>query len=322
VLWVCFAENHIIFMSRADFQFSVCLLHVFVMKSTLFMVIIGTIMPLHEQLPSLEGSPAYPENRAATVRAGAWIRLPYELFVLYAGLFLFALLCFTWSLIAPVLGLVLPKKTGTPIGQFAIMAGFRFFLAILGFSGIVKLDLKALDALRDEPSLIIAPNHPSMIDVVLIASRLPRIVCIMKASLWDNLLLGGGARLAGYIRNDSVLNMVRFSARATREGGQLLVFPEGTRTVAAPVNEFKAGFGLIAKKAWVPVQTVIIETNSAFLGKGWPLFKKPDFPIYYNIRLGERFEVTGDVHAFVDGLEQYFRQQPEIQHLPMVSNSR
>jgi 1-acyl-sn-glycerol-3-phosphate acyltransferase len=255
-------------------------------------------------------------------QSGKWLRLPYELFILYAGLFLFALICLIWSLIASVLGPVLPEKKGMPIGQFAIMAGFRFYLAILNLSGIVKLDLEALDILRDHPSLIIAPNHPSMIDVVLIASRLPRIVCIMKASIWDNLLLGGGARLAGYIRNDSVTNMVRLAAKATREGNQLLVFPEGTRTIAPPVNEFKPGFGLIAKKSGAPVQTVFIETNSAFLGKGWPLFKKPDFPLYYRIRLGERFEVTGDVQGFVSDLEQYFRQQPEIQHLPMAGDSK
>lgn len=263
-----------------------------------------------------------PANPAKSSQAGKWLKLPYELFVLYAGLFLFALICLTWSTVASVLYLVLPKKKGTPIGQFAIMAGFRFYLAILRLSGIVKLDLEALDALRDQPSLIIAPNHPSMIDVVLIASRLPRIVCIMKASIWDNLLLGGGARLAGYIRNDSVTNMVRLSAKATQEGDQLLVFPEGTRTIAPPVNEFKAGFGLIAKKAKAPIQTVFIETNSAFLGKGWPLFKKPDFPLYYRIRLGERFEVTGDVQNFVSELEHYFRQQPEIQHLPMAGDSK
>lgn len=279
-------------------------------------------MTTQERLPPLEVSPMCPANPAKPSQAGKWLRLPYELFVLYTGLFLFALICLSWSTVASVLYLVLPKKKGTPIGQFAIMAGFRFYLAILRISGIVKLDLEALDVLRDQPSLIIAPNHPSMIDVVLIASRLPRIVCIMKASIWDNLLLGGGARLAGYIRNDSVTNMVRLSAKATHEGDQLLVFPEGTRTIAPPVNEFKAGFGLIAKKAKAPIQTVFIETNSAFLGKGWPLFKKPDFPLYYRIRLGERFEVTGDVQGFVSELEHYFRQQPEIQHLPMASDSR
>jgi hypothetical protein len=39
------------------------------------------------------------------------------------------------------------------------------------------------------------------------------------------------------------------------------------------------------------------------------LLKKPDFPLVYSVRLGERFEVTGDVKAFVANLETYFRSE-------------
>ena len=97
----------------------------------------------------------------------------------------------------------------------------------------------------------------------------------MKAKIWDNPVLGGGARLAGYIRNDSPRGMVRQAASELRAGHSLLVFPEGTRTRSRPVNRFKGGFALIAKRAGAPVQTVFIETDSPFLGKGWPAFKRP-----------------------------------------------
>jgi len=239
----------------------------------------------------------------------------YEYFVLYAGLLLFALICLVWSLIATVLGPILPRRFGEPLGRFAIMAGFRFYIEMLRLSGIVKLDLSALDALRHERALIIAPNHPSMIDVVLIASRLPNLVCIMKASIWDNLLLGGGARLAGYIRNDAPVNMVRLAADEVRKGTPLLIFPEGTRTVTSPVNDFKAGYGLIAKKAGAPIQTVFIDTNSRFLGKGWPLFKLPEFPLHYRIELGERFHAEDEVKPLITRMEEYYRHHPSLQNI-------
>ena len=134
------------------------------------------------------------------------------------------------------------------------------------------------------------------------------IACIMKSGIRDNVVLGGGARLAGYIRNDTAGDMVREAARELRSGQQLLVFPEGTRTRSAPVNPFKGGFALIAKRAGAPVQTVFIETNSRFLGKGWPILKKPRLPLVYRARLGKRFEVTGDVKSFLTQLEAYYRQ--------------
>lgn len=238
---------------------------------------------------------------------------PYEYFVLYGGLLLFALMCLAWSIPASLLRHLMPEKTGERISQYAIMLVFRAYLAAIRMSGLVKCDLSALDVLRDERNIIIATNHPSLIDVVLIASRLPHIVCILKAQLLDNPLLGGGARMAGYIRNDSVGKLIRRSVAAVHGGNQLLIFPEGTRTISFPVNEFKDGFGLIARKAGVPIQTVFIETDSPFLGKRWPLLKKPEFPLVYRVRLGQRFEVTGDVKTFVTDLEQYYREQL-IQH--------
>ena len=244
-------------------------------------------------------------------RAPSRLKLGYEYLVFYGGLLLFGLPAVIWGLAASALNLLLPRRLGAPLGQFAIMAIFRGYLFLLQASGIVRCDLSALDALRDERSLIIAPNHPSLLDVVLVVSRLPHVVCITKAEIWDNLFLGAGARLAAYIRNDSPFGMIRLAAAAVRAGRQLLVFPEGTRTRREPVNRFKGGFALIAKIARVPVQTVFIETNSPFLSKGWPLFKKPAFPLIYRARLGRRFEVEADVKTSVVDMECYYRESLE-----------
>jgi 1-acyl-sn-glycerol-3-phosphate acyltransferase len=115
--------------------------------------------------------------------------------------------------------------------------------------------------------------------------------------------------MAGYVRNDSTAMLMRESTVALREGAQLLIFPEGTRTVQQPVNEFKGGFALVAKKARVPVQTVFIEASSPFLGKHWSFFDKPEFPLRYTARLGKRFEVDTDAKTFAADLEKYYREQ-------------
>jgi hypothetical protein len=51
-----------------------------------------------------------------------------------------------------------------------------------------------------------------MFDAMVVVARLPRGACVMKAELLRNIILGGGARLAGYIRNDSGRGMVRDSS--------------------------------------------------------------------------------------------------------------
>jgi 1-acyl-sn-glycerol-3-phosphate acyltransferase len=220
---------------------------------------------------------------------------------------LFGVFCLAWSLPAAALQWLVPRGLRSQVGQFGIMAGFRAYLWIMQASGLAKFDLSGIDALAAGGPVVIICNHRSLLDAVMIISRLPRVVCITKASLWDNYFLGGGIRMAGYIRNDAPLRLVRAAAAALRQGHQqLLIFPEGTRSAQAAPGPFKTGFALVARSARVPVQTILIETDSPYLQKGWTLFRQPPIPMTCRARLGKRFEVGGDTRAFVHEIEQYF----------------
>jgi hypothetical protein len=77
----------------------------------------------------------------------------------------------------------------------------------------------------------------------------------------------------------------------------------------APVNPFMGSIGIIARIAKVPVQTVFIDTDSLYLSKGWPLFRRPALPITYRVRLGQRFHPPENTREFVAQLEQYFADE-------------
>ena len=193
------------------------------------------------------------------------------------------------------------------LGRLAITGGFRWYIDVLTRLGAFRLDLSELDALRQEPPLIIAANHPCLLDAVMILSRLPNVSCILKAQLWNNPLFGAGARLAGYIRNDAPVTMIKAAVQELKNGSHMLVFPEDTRTTRPPLNPLKSSTGLIAAKAGVPVQVVFIEINSSFLGKGWPLLRCPELPIVCRVRLGRRFAPPHDVRGFMRDLEAGFQ---------------
>lgn len=237
------------------------------------------------------------------------LRILYEYFALYSSLTLLGLICLTWSVFAIPLYWILPRKLGTAVGRCGIMRGFRLYAWSLSLTSAYRLDLTALDSLRGGPPLILAPNHPCLIDALLILTRHPNIVCVMKAELMRNIFLGSGSRLARYVANESSRQMVKESVAHLKEGGILLLFPEGTRTQTHPINPLVGSVGMIAKHANVPVQTLIIETDSPYLSKGWPLFKRPDLPIVYRVRLGKRFEPGRDVAAFTAELDAYYRSE-------------
>lgn len=233
----------------------------------------------------------------------------YDYLLLYLGLMWLGLLCLGWNLIAAILYPLLPLKRGRALGRWVVMAAFRLYLASLRASRRCHFDLSALDALRHEGPLIIAPNHPCLLDAVMVISRLPNVACVMKSSLMDNVFLGAGSRLARYIGSEPIRTMIHLAVEDFQCGSHLLLFPEGTRTTHDPVNPLKGSIGLISHLAQVPVQTVLIETDTRYLSKGWPLFRKPRMPISYRVRLGRRFDPPSNTQRFMVELHDYFANE-------------
>lgn len=234
---------------------------------------------------------------------------PLQALVFYATLVLLGSTMLSGSLLCVVLAWVMPHQARVRLGRWLISMLFRAYLGLLRILGLMRLDLKALDQLNAEHGLVIAPNHPTMLDALLIVSRLPQTCCIMKAQLWDNVFLGAGARLAGYIRNDSMDSMIRLSAAELRAGGKLLMFPEGTRTEYPPVNPLKGGIALISKIVQAPIQTVIIETNTPYISKNWHLLKAPPFPMVHRARLGRRFDAVQKIQQTLDSMQHYYEDE-------------
>src|SRR5258706_12946077 len=156
--------------------------------------------------------------------------------VIYSGLLVFGLMCLVCSGAAALLCYPLSKERGRVAGRRVTSYGFRCYLWLLTLTGAFRFDLRALDALRDAGPLIIAPNHPSLLDAVLVLSRLPDVTCVMKAELINNPIYGASARLAGYIRNDEFIGSVTEAVKDLRAGAQLLLFPEGSGTTRRPWN--------------------------------------------------------------------------------------
>lgn len=223
------------------------------------------------------------------------------------------------TLIGGPLHLMLPRRSGERLGRFLLHYLFRSFVVYLRLADLVRLDSAALGRLgaRSGPA-VVAPNHISLWDVVFIIARLPNAVCVMKKSILGNPVLGGGARLAGYIANDGMGRMIRSAAAALTENAQLLLFPEGTRTRhdALWINPVKGGCAIIALRANVPVYPVFIRSDTRYLEKGWPLWKRPEFPIHVHIEVGEPLiPAAGESsQAFTARLQSVFEHELSKPH--------
>lgn len=251
-----------------------------------------------------------------TLRPRGLLWAVYERVAMHIGLGSLALLCLVWLPFAMLLYPVLPRQTGKRLGRRTISFGFRLYLRLLGALCACRFDFSAIDHLRQEGPMIIAANHPSLLDAVILVSRLPDAVCVMKAALMDNPLFGAAARLARYVRNDGILQIIGRSCEVLQEGAHLVLFPEGSRTERFPIDPLPPTVGMIARRARVPVQVVLLDFSTAYLGKAWPLLRPPQLPLTVTARLGRRFEAPDDHAAFTAELEAYLRREVRVPAIP------
>ncbi|MFM2167102.1 MAG: hypothetical protein RIS79_1473 [Verrucomicrobiota bacterium] len=205
----------------------------------------------------------------------------------------------------------LPGDKSRALGQWLLQGVFGIFLTLLRLLRVLKVEYHGLEKLQNATGgCIVAPNHPAMWDAVCIIPRIHGLRCILKASLLHNPILVGGATLAGFIPNKPVHKMMQRSIEALRQGERLLLFPEGTRTwkTKGVVNAFQGGIGIIAAQSGAPVWPVFIETDSDYLGKGWPVWRVQLRRIHVRITAGEPLACDADESAqqFVRRLEETF----------------
>lgn len=131
----------------------------------------------------------------------------------------------------------------------------------------------------DGPCVLVA-NHPSLLDVTAIISRMPHACCVVKSSLVNSPLVGRLLRACGHVAAGDgslmagvgVLDAVR---ERLQEGFPVLVFPEGTRSPRSGMHRFRRGAFEIAQRAGVPVVPLFLRCDPPALGKGTPVWRHP-----------------------------------------------
>lgn len=219
----------------------------------------------------------------------------YAPVALALGLGMLALLCLIWMPFAAILDRLLPAKAGHIVGRSVIHWGLYGYLQFLRFFCGCRFRIETDPAHRPTAASILVANHPSLLDAVLFMGLFPNVICVMKASLLDNPLLGSAARLAGFIRNSDPFDLLAQAKLAIHEQAQLLLFPEGTRTdPGSPLNVLKPSAAMISSKLGVLVQTFRIEYDQPFLAKDQALWRVPSLPMVIKLKSGAVIPAEAD----------------------------
>jgi len=233
----------------------------------------------------------------------------YEAWVMGVGLGVFALICLGSIPVFGVLYILLPKAFHKRAARSSISCAFRIYLFMLRWVCCIRCDARELDALRNDGPLIVIANHPSLLDAVILLSRLPNGTCIFKGGLRQNPLYGIGARMAGYVSNASALDMFLGSRAELSQGSQFIIFPEGGRSRQFPISSFSSSCILLSRMTKAPIQTILLDYSSPYLGKHWGLFRRPALPLLVQARVGKRIAPADLRPESCSELESYFRSE-------------
>jgi len=239
----------------------------------------------------------------------SFIKKAFQSVAFYSAFIVFGGLGLASSLVCLILTFFLHGRQTHYFGQKLIHRLFAFFIGYVRFFGLVHVDAVELARLSDSRGVIFVANHPSLLDVVVIIAQMPRMICLMKSSLRHNVVLSGQARLAGYVDSKSNSSLIKSCRDELLNGGNLLVFPEGTRSKQTLLGPFKMGFATIAKASQSPVQTIIVKVSGNCLGKTSSFLMQPALPIRCSVRLGERFVIgeNEDARSFGRRVESYYQ---------------
>lgn len=160
----------------------------------------------------------------------------------------------------------------------------------------LEFDLDGTESLAGMKSTVVVANHPSLMDAVFLLGLVPDSVCIFKKSIQRNIALGPLVSLCGFIANDAGLELVRDAESTLSEGCNLIIFPEGTRSIGS-LNEFRPGFALISIRSRCPIQTVHLSYDPPVLAKNIPLKDLPRWRPLIRIRPGQRLHPSPDIRA-------------------------
>jgi 1-acyl-sn-glycerol-3-phosphate acyltransferase len=177
-------------------------------------------------------------------------------------------------------------------GQIARSSGATRFYWCLRFLDFVfckawlRLKVEGLENLPKEGGALLAANHQSFLDILVVGAAVRRhVTFVARDTLADTWWLAHVMRRCGAIlirRGTSDRAAIRAMSEHLSAGDVVAIYPEGTRTRDGKLREFKGGVVMAARLGGVHIVPVGI--RGAF--DAWPRGRSIPWPRRVGVRFG------------------------------------
>ncbi len=170
------------------------------------------------------------------------------------------------------------------------------FQALRNFSR-TYFDLKLVNesAIPEKGAYILAANHASHLDTVVMISALTHALGVRKSrrlhiigardyffeGIFKSWFFSTCMNVVPIERDELSLNGLRRLSSILASGEPILIFPEGTRSRSGQIQEFKAGVGLVAWEQKVPILPVYLKGTYDSMPAGKSLPKRTPISVVF-----------------------------------------
>ncbi len=153
----------------------------------------------------------------------------------------------------------LPKSNGIgKIIKFILKPAFLFF---------VKVKKEGIENIEKNEPVIFAGNHQSFLDGFIVNQAVPNSV-LDKTYYFADIkhfrkgymkFMGENSNIIFVDINKNLVSSLQMLSKALRNGKNIVIFPEGTRTRDGKINNFKKFFAILSKELNIPIVPFVLD---------------------------------------------------------------
>ena len=172
--------------------------------------------------------------------------------------------------------------------DYFFYAVVRLFFKVV-FSFYNRLSIKWTEPLPENRNVIIASNHCSYLDPIIVGVAFPRrLRYFAKEELFRSFLFGKIIRTLGAVpvsreSNAAAAGALKGFLKFLKEGSDILIFPEGARSLDGKLLPLESGTGLVASHSQAPILPAFIKGTHEAMTPGSAMVK----PVKITVTFGK-----------------------------------
>ena len=169
----------------------------------------------------------------------------------------------------------------------SIRKSWQLFIWIMSTFHLIKVNISEQDrqTLLNMKSTIVVANHPSLIDIVILVSLVKNPLCIVKGKLTRNFFMRIIV-LSLYIQNNNDPDaMINQADEVLIKGYNLIIFPEGTRSIQGEDLKLQRGAARITLETGYKLLALNINLPEQILGKHQKWYQVGNKTAIYDLKI-------------------------------------